>query len=117
MTGNAALRRWISTRASSRLQCGGRAVHRSHLVVLPGLRPPSGAFPAPPAQRLLSPVSFLTLGGRSGSCVPFDAWYIEKRLADRFTGVTVNPSHQEQSILQSSILAYWTVSGIDAQTE
>ena len=30
-----------------------------------------------------------------------------KRLADRFTGITVNTSHQQQSILQSSILACW----------
>ena len=36
-----------------------------------------------------------------------------KRLADRFTGITVNTSHQGQSILQSSILAYWILSGID----
>ena len=39
-----------------------------------------------------------------------------KRLADRFTGITVNTSHQGQSILQSSILAYWTLSGIDPGT-
>ena len=47
----------------------------------------------------------------------FDTWYIEKRLADRFTGTTVNPSHQGQSVLQSSILAYWTLSGIDPGTK
>ena len=40
-----------------------------------------------------------------------------KRLADRFTGFTVNTSHQGQSILQSSILAYWTLSGIDSGTK
>ena len=39
------------------------------------------------------------------------------RLADRFTGFTVNTSHQGQSILQSSILAYWTLSGIDPGTK
>ena len=47
----------------------------------------------------------------------FDTWYSDKRLADRFTGFTVNASHQGQSILQSSILAYWTLSGIDPGTK
>ena len=36
---------------------------------------------------------------------------VMKRLADRFTGFTVNTSHPGQSILQTSILAYWTFSG------
>ena len=40
---------------------------------------------------------------------------IKERLADRFTGFTVN--HQAQSILQSSILAYWTLSGMDPATK
>ena len=40
-----------------------------------------------------------------------------KRLAGRFTGITVNTSHQGQSILQCSILTYWTLSGIDPGTK
>ena len=46
----------------------------------------------------------------------FDTWYSDKRLADRFTGFRVNTSHQGQSILKSSILAYWTLSGIGTKS-
>ena len=62
--------------------------------------------------------AYMMAQGPSSSIVQsLDAWYIDKRLADRFTGITVNTSYQEQSILQSSILAYWTLSGIDPGTK
>ena len=64
-----------------------------------------------------TPLIRLAQGPFTSFVQSFDTWYSDKRLADRFTGFRVNTSHQGQSILQSSILAYWTLSGIDPGTK